>query len=247
MLKQTSTRLVVLVVAAAIVIVAAGGGAVASNMGFKINKALVLPPAVGATANQGRNWVSIPYNQPYTTGCIAPATAGCAKAFCDATNLTACGGVGATLLRNLNAVTGATTSSSCPSAALPNLGNNFPLIAGQFLDVRPTASCVTTNIIIVGSHNPSLAITVPASGAGLVGRKWFAVPYHTTAVTTRDLCVQAGLSLAIPAANITRLNPTTGNNTNTPCSANPGANLVLGEGVQITQPTTAVTFTPAHF
>src|SRR5213594_1155923 len=72
MTRIKTMRSAVAVLLAAALILAAGGAAVASNMGFKLNMALA---AAGAGA-VGDNWVSIPYNNPYTTGCIAPVPAG---------------------------------------------------------------------------------------------------------------------------------------------------------------------------
>src|SRR5437867_4245170 len=65
MLRFKPTRLSVAVALAAVVILVAGGASVASNMGFKLNKPLVvqaLDPFPG-----GANWTSVPFNNPYTT------------------------------------------------------------------------------------------------------------------------------------------------------------------------------------
>jgi hypothetical protein len=241
MMKLRSSRPALAVIAAGVLILAAGGAAVASNMGFKLNKGLV----PGGAGNIGRNWVSIPYNNPYTAGCLASAP-NCAKALCDSLALP--GGIGQTLIRNLNEVTGATTSTNCPTATTTTTGNGFPLVAGKAIDIRPPSTWPATgSVIIVGSHNPTRSITVPDAGAGQIGRLWFAVPYHTTAVTTRDLCLSSGLTSTIGGATITRLNPNTGAFQNAPCASNPGLTLTLGEGVQITEPQGPKTFIPAHF
>src|SRR5215470_19021918 len=72
MIRVKSLHLSVAVVLAAALILAAGGAAVASNMGFKMNRTLVQN-----TATSGQNWVSFPYNNPYGT----------VKAFCAQTGL----------------------------------------------------------------------------------------------------------------------------------------------------------------
>jgi hypothetical protein len=111
------------------------------------------------------------------------------------------------------------------------------------------------SIIIVGSHNSGQTITFTENIDG-----WFSVPYHTTWVTTNDLCTQTGLTgpPSLQRASITRLNP--GSNPGTPAafqtttcgSTTTLFNLVLGEGLQVreangTAGTRVVTFTPAHY
>src|SRR5437667_12878257 len=66
MIRFKPSRLTVVVTLSAILIVMAGSGVVASNMGFKMNKAFF-----GRAANKGvptgDNWISLPYNRPYKT------------------------------------------------------------------------------------------------------------------------------------------------------------------------------------
>src|SRR5213594_2966604 len=65
MIRFKPSRLTVAIALSAVVIVLAGGGAVASNMGFKMNKAL-FGRAGGQASPIGDNWVSLPYNKPYS-------------------------------------------------------------------------------------------------------------------------------------------------------------------------------------
>jgi len=233
MLRVKTTRLSVAVLAVATIIAVVGSVAIASNMGFKLNKPIVI-----AGAGQiGSNWTSIPYNNPY----------GNAGAFCNQTGLiTAL--VGRAQLTVLNESTGAFTTVGCGTTQATALN----LIPGKGLQIRqPTAAAAPTNIIIVGSHNPTLAITVPKSGAGQVGNVWFSVPYHTTAVTANDLCQSSGLFTTViaPKATVTRLNPTTGAFTTVNCQSAQAValQLVLGEHVQLRNPNFSNTFIPAHF
>ncbi len=238
MIRLKSSRPALAALAAATVMLLAGGMAVASNMGFKINKLLV---------GNRRNWVSIPYNNPYTTNCVATAP-NCVGALCQALGLPS--GIAGTTVTTLDEVTGTFTNTPCPTATATTGGSfGVALRPGKGAQIRPPSTWpVGGSVIIVGSHNPTLSITVPDAGAvGQVGRYWFAVPYHTTAVTTRDLCVASGLGLTLPAATITLSVPGTNSFNNAACSANPGLTLVLGDHVQITEPNGPKTFIPAHF
>ncbi len=248
MLNTKSRRLSVAVAAAAVLIVAAGGGAIASNMGFKINLALVR----GGAGNIGKNQISLPYINPYTLNCTTgSATPSCVGAFCQALALP--GGLGGTTVTLLDQFTGLAQNPVCPTAtATTGPAFGAALVPGKMIQVRmPNTFVPPAGFIIVGSHNPTTSVTVPLAGVGLTGRTWFSVPYHTTAVTHLDLCTQAGLRKTLPAATVTTLDPITGISSNAACSATTGSPLVLGRGVQLTQPNvtgaTAVTFIPAHF
>jgi hypothetical protein len=49
--------------------------------------------------------------------------------------------------------------------------------------------------IIVGSHDPSLAVSLDATGVGSApGTNFFAYPYHSTAATASDLQNDIGLA-----------------------------------------------------
>jgi len=231
MLKQKShfTLAVVLVAAAMLV---AGGVVTASNTGFKLNKPLA-PSGLGQIGN---NWTSIPYFNPY----------GNAGAFCNQTGLITSGGLRDTIA-DVNPATGATTTVTCGTAG----ANTLLITPGRGLRVRRPSTVVgTTSIIIVGSHNPSLSVSVPDSGLGSIGTLWFSVPYHTTAVTAADLCASSGLTSAGGLrATIGRLNPTTGATTTVSCgtAAAGTLSLVLGEAVAVREPNGPISFIPAHF
>jgi hypothetical protein len=219
--------LAALVVAAAILL--AGGLAVASNMGFKMNKPLV----AGGAGQIGNNWTSIPYNNPYgTVGGL-------------------CSGLG---------LPSATSTNSATVQMLNNDGTFAPpevcftvgaggsaLVAGKGVQIHmpPFVAGNPTSVIIVGSHNPTKTIVLPSTGTGPLGNFWFAVPYHTTAVTLNDVCVQAGMSGGVAE----QLNAATGAFTTRSCPSADAAtiNLVLGQSIRLRQPPSGLTFTPAHF
>lgn len=234
MLKRKSHFTLAVVLVAAVMLLA-GGVAMASNTGFKINK----PVMIAGAGQIGNNWTAIPYFNPY----------GNAAALCTQTGLSSAGIGSRGVITKLNPVTGISASATCgtgPAATLliePGLG---VLIrnAGNISFPAPTS------IIIVGSHNPALSVTVPAAGAGAIGDTWLSVPYHTTAVTAADLCASSGLvSTGLSRATVTRLNGVTGTSTSASCgtAAAGTLNLVLGEAVRIRQPLIPATFIPAHF
>jgi len=227
--RLRSRRLSLAVVFAAGIILLAGSVAIGSNMGFKLNKPIVL-----AGAGQiGNNWTSIPYHNPY----------GNYGTFCTQTGLPSAGGNTAVLER-LDGVTPAFLTQTCADAIAA--GGGLLLASGDGVRIRvPNVAGNPTSIIIVGSHNPTLSIVVPASGAGQKGNKWFAVPYHTTAVTFNDICVQAGMTAGVAEG----LNAATGVFVTKSCPSDDAktANLVLGEFVRLRQPPAGVSFIPAHF
>jgi len=231
---KTSRPMIATFVAAALIL-AAGTAAVASNMGFKMNKPLVRIPT-GPATQTGNNWTAIPYHNPYGT----------INGFCTQTGLVSTG-----LLRT--SITTKNYVTDTEGLKSYNCGQTAPLppalVPGKMVQIRQLATGLDS-IIIVGSHNSGQTITA-TEGQDL----WFSVPYHTTWVTTDDLCAQSGLtSSGIQKAIITRLNPgPPAAFQTTLCNALATRfNLVLGEGLQIrevngTAGTRVVTFTPAHY
>lgn len=222
MFRTKSLRRAVPVLLAAVAILAAGGGAVASNMAFKLNKPLF---PIGTLANEGQCWTALPALNPYPT----------IQQFCTQTGLP----VTATILQ-INPDTG---------AVLGPLGcTNTSALTPRF-GIRIVAPATVPSIIIVGSHDPSQTATFYPSGIlPNEGQNWFPVPYHTTAITMRDMCLQA----ALPAtATWLRVNCDTGAVTGPFGCASGSAsttNLILGEAVRFTIAGAAnINFTPAHF
>jgi len=228
--KSRLTLAVALVVATMLI---AGGAAVASNTGFKIN--MPLPVTVTGSPNVGNTWVSLPYFNPYTNGQVL-----CTQLGLRATPPTAA-------LLKIDPATGVATPANCGAGAA-----TFTWSQGQGVRIRNTAGAgAPTSAIIVGSHNPALSLAIPASGSGNVGNFWFAVPYHTTAITGQDLCNSIGLvSTGSPATrgSLLRNNAATGSPTPGICgSTASNITLVLGEAIRLRQPGGLASFTPAHF
>jgi hypothetical protein len=217
----------------------AGGLAVASNTGFKLNKSLAASLTVG-NPQVGNNWLSIPYFNPY----------GNAGAFCTQVGLVSTGLGAKASIAVVDPVTGA-TSAPVLCGSVP--ANSLLITPGRGIRVRntPAGGATPTSIIIVGSHDPSLAITIPKSGAGTAGDFWFAVPYHTTAANANDLCLSSGFSsTGFSKATISRLDPVTGVQSAPVQCGSAGATafvLTLGEAIKVREPNGPLTFVPAHF
>jgi hypothetical protein len=237
MLKQKFHLTLAVVLVAATMLIA-GSVAIGSNTGFKINKSL--PVTSGANVNIGNNWTSLPYFHPYPHG----------QALCAALGLrsTPTQIPPATLFK-VDPVTGnAPVPVSCGPTA-----SSFTWSAGQGVRIRNTAGAgAPTSAIIVGSHNPSISLTVPTGGAGNIGNFWFAVPYHTTAITGQDLCNQVGLNstgAVSTRGQLLRVNAATGGGAPLNCGVTASSlTLTLGEAVRLRQPILPpITFVPAHF
>jgi len=278
MIRLKSIRPYLAILVAAVLIVAAGGAVVASNMGFKMNKPLVKAPS--PSGQTGNNWTSIPFHNPYgtiqgfcaqtgltstgfsTTGITTlnynePPFAASVQAKCSNQASLPC-----PLTATTNSFCSCLTDADCPATGT---GSPFfcaegpkskacgtadaaaqSLIAGKGLQIRQPNAAPASSIIIVGSHN---------SGQQLLIKKnvnfWYSVPYHTTAVTTNDLCTQLTLTATgFGPAGITRLipGPPAAPQSTTCGSTTTVFNLVLGEMIQIREPTkSTVPFTPAHY
>jgi hypothetical protein len=236
MLKQKS-RYIPAIALVAVMMLIAGGAAIASNTGFKANIALA-PTIAGATNPEiGNNYLSLPYFNPYPFAAQLCAQLGLDSA-----------GLDANLIRRIDD-TGSVNNAICGSGA----ANTLAIVPGNGIIIRRVAGSTTpASVIIVGSHNPTLSITVPASSVAVVG-KWFAVPYHTTAVTANDICLQAGMTTtpALQSGQAQVFNPVSGTPTTVQCgSASAIAlNLTLGQAVRLRQTPTSGprTFVPAHF
>jgi len=206
------------------IIVAAGGASIASNMGFKLNKQLFASSAAGGQV--GFNWISLPYNNPY----------GDVRHLCDQLGLP-----GNATVQTKQYIVGGANDGSSQNAAVQVCGTCGAtcgaLVPGQGYVIHcPVATDPTpcpASVIIVGSHNGGTQITLPKTSSGIAGDWYMSVPYHTTAITLNDICVQAGMNGGLAK----RLDASTGTTTSVTCPS-PDAmtkNLVLGEHVQMRQ------------
>lgn len=199
----------------------AGDLALASNMGYKMNR--VIDPGVAPK----ENWVALPYRHPYQD----------MQTLCGALGLTNTTGK----IIRLNPADGTQASWNCggigqsPSLNPADLGIPEHLRRAGLLVTNPT----TAGGIIVGSHQsnpPGSIILKPLAGAPR-GQNYFPVPYHTTSVTMQDVCVDLALPGTSAAANgkVERRNAATGVTTSWNCQAvGTAPNIVLGEAVRVT-------------
>ena len=228
--KKSHLTLAVVLVAATMLV--AGSVAVASNTGFKLNKPLV----VAGTGSIGQNWTSLPYFSPYTNGTV----------LCQQFALVSTGAIRGQLTK-IDPNTGGSVTANCGTLAQTNA---FTWNAGQGIRIRNGGIAPPTSTIVVGSHNPALSLTIPDSGNGNVGSFWFAVPYHTTAISAADLCNSIGMTSAGGLrGSVGRLNATTGGFTSVNCgnAAASSLILVLGEAVRLREPNGPMSFVPSHF
>lgn len=271
MVRFKSMRLSAAVTLAAVVILVVGGSSVASNMGFKLNKAIVV---ANLSDNVGNNWVSLPYNNPYTT----------INSFCTALGLRTGIGIATRVTipiqtNNSNNPVQAACGTTAGNALLPTDGTG---VLVEWVPCTNPATCTplepagtVKGVIIVGSHDPVKVIDTldfcnvadpaiprcspthvpptPPTGRGL---RWFSLPYHTTATTVKDLCLSAGLTSQITppgSARVDRIDAATGSSFGAACAGNTGTgvNLVLGEAVLIRETISTNggtrSFIPAHF
>jgi hypothetical protein len=237
-MTKTKSHLTLSAILVTVTMVVAGSMAIAGNKGFKLNKGLT--PRLGSSTGQvGFNWVSLPNFNSYPNF----------AAFCAQTGLVSTGITRATITK-IDTVTAVATVATCGTAqaALPSAS----IVAGQGIRITDAGTGAPTSIIITGSHDPALKINVVAkSPTGPAGVYWFAVPYHTTAVTKADLCLSAGLaSTGLNRGIIANLKSDTGATLTASCgtaaASSPVQNFSLGEAVRLQNPT-AVSFIPAHF
>src|SRR5881628_2903430 len=148
MMRFKSLGMTVPVVLAVAIILAAGGGAIASNMGFKMNKAIASGVQTGTTSTLKENWTALPYNNPYGT----------VGGFCNQTGLRTNLGSGAVVV-----ITSATNNTPSQAICGTATANTLALPSdGRGIIIRqPNTAPRPDSIIIVGSHNPTLAVSFP--------------------------------------------------------------------------------------
>jgi hypothetical protein len=224
----------VIVGVAVAVMCASGGLLMASNMGFKINKALFSP---FSTLNSPKNvnWISLPYNHPYPN----------AKAFCNAIGSVSA----AQSLTQLDPATGTFATNFTCNGAGPGFTID-PLKAVRYV----SSLAAIPNAIFVGASNESSQLTFLAPFATTTSPKnanWFSVPYHCTWAKANDVCVTVGN--LTNAVSVIRLDPVSGSFTTHTCGSGPGGafnfSLVIGEAIQVRKSTAGNLgpFFPPHF
>jgi hypothetical protein len=164
MTKKRSLTVLVVVLAAAVVLT---GGLMASNMGFKLNRALLAASDPGSAS--GTQTLALPYNRQVGIDMASDL-------FKDA----------AGKMNNLQKYDTATDGFVPYTFGTPD----WPLVAGQGMFVKMAQN---DNYIIVGSHDPSATVQLEATGAASKsGTNLYAPPYHGTAALASQLFVELG-------------------------------------------------------
>jgi hypothetical protein len=156
------------------------------------------------------NYISVPYYNSYTTD---------NSMYSDIT--------GCTKVARWNNATGAIQNYLGGRTSL------FNITAGEAYITTVSAS---TNWIVVGSHNPSLAVTLTAGYSN-----YLAAPYHTTATTDNTLYSQI-----TGCTKVARWNNATGAIQNYLGGRTSLFNITAGEGYIVTVSGTTA-WTPAHY
>lgn len=168
---------------------------------------ITIPLAAGGYSN----WVSLPYYNSYTTA---------ASIFGDITGCTQ--------------VSRWDNPSGTYQSYTGGRGTGFNVTPGEAYLIKVSSA---TDWIVVGSHDPSLALTLSAGGAS----NWVSIPYHTTATTA------SGLFGQIPnCTQVSRWDNPSGTYQSYTGGRGTGFNLTPGEGLLI-KVNANESWTPLHY
>lgn len=197
---------------------AAAGTASASNMGFKLNKAI----SSQGSGTKGRNLVSLPSNNPYKGS-------GGLQNLCNACGL----GPSGQLIQfdGLGQVYSYVCSQVQTFNLLPEKG---------VMITNPTDS----SCILVGSDDPSSTNVINDLGQSPRGTELFNVKWHTTSSNPEQLCMDCALS---NTATVTRFDAVNGQVFSHQCGQVALWQLVLGEAVLILEDNGPKTCHQSHF
>jgi len=213
----------VMVVALAVVVMA--GGLLASNMGFKLN--YPLNQVTAGVSKSGTVTLALPDNRQ--TGLNT------AKNLMDDIGLANI----ASVQKFLKSTDGLQTYTGRKGS-----GADYGMVAGEGLFVKMNT---TTNYIVVGSDNPTLAYTLNAvlAGTSKSGTNFFAYNYHQTAATAKGLMDDVGLANVASVQKF--LKSTDGLQTYTGRKGS-GADYALTPGeAYFVKMNTTVNYTPSHY
>jgi hypothetical protein len=232
--------------AAAITMLSSGAVVIASNFGFKMNRAVWSRFALAQTPKR-ENWVSVPYNS-YANP----------KEVCNALGTTAL----QVSVAKFNPLTGLftdgqgetgfafTCNGAGPGCAVGQTCVPLPTHVG--LRIRDTRTNVGDSLgvyggILVGSSDETKALP-NIYGQFLAGgapkkENWISVPYHTTWIKAADVCTTFGIA-GLGLGSVSRYNADPAATTVTTYSCTGATNnfsLVIGEAIIVRKntPTTA--------
>jgi hypothetical protein len=213
----------------AVAVVVLAGGLMASNMGFKLNLPLYgagesVPPS--GTSVSGTNFVALPYNPQ--VGIV------------NARDLWNDLGADPNILISRHIKANDQFNFYGTSTDLPP--NGWNLAAGEAYIVKVSTG---QNYIVVGSHNPGLAINLVGPGPGS-GTNFYSHPYHGVAANPRDLWDELGsnpntlISRHVKQSDLFNFYGTSTDIPPNGWTMSPGEGLIVKVGSNLT-------FTPAHY
>jgi len=212
-----------MVVALAVVVMA--GGLLASNMGFKLN--YTLNQTLAGTSKSGTNVLALPD--------LRQTGLNTAKNLMDDITL-------ANVVQVQKYIKSSDTTQTYTGRK--GSGADFNLTSGEGLFVK---MATTTNYIVVGSDDPTLAYALNATQAGVSksGTNLYAYNYHQTAATAKGLMDDITLANVVQVQKYIKSSDTTQTYTGRKGS---GAdfNLVPGEAYFVKMATTT-NYTPSHY
>lgn len=219
-----------MVAAVALVALLVAGGIYGSNMGFKLN--LLSRGANDGGSQSGTTRISLPYNQQ--TDIVV------AQDLIDDIDTVAGPAVTQSVSRYLSATDGLDTYTNLQQ------GNNFTITPGEGLQVTLSSN---VNYIIVGSHDPTLGITLLGPGSTASGTTLISYPYHGTAGFAQDVIDQidmhAGGAVTQSISRWTTL--TDGLDTYTNLQQGNNFAITPGEAYQVTVSGDVLNWVPDHF
>ena len=204
--------------ALALAAVLVGGGLLASNMGFKLAYELS-----STDSDTGANTLGLPFNQQTNLS--------------DAEDLigdinTSAGSVVVVSVSNY------VKSDDAFSPYTGFSGINFPLVAGEGYLVKVSQD---GTYIIVGSHNPSLAIQFSSTDSD-TGANFYSFPYHGTPIDADELLTDIG-SGVVSVSNYVK-----SDDAFSPYTGFSGTNFPLAPGeAYLVKVSVDVSYTPSHY
>jgi hypothetical protein len=191
-------------------------------MGFKLNYPLQATQA--SVSKTGRNTIGLPYNRQVGIDVASQLLA----------DVNA-GGISAIQLEKFNK--DSDTNSPYPGGA----AGDFSLVASEAYLLRVVSS---GDYIIVGSHDPGLAVSLQATAPGVskTGRSRYAHPYHGVASVASELLAELGPT----AIQVENFNIDSDTNSPYPGGALGDFSLVPGQGYLV-RVITDTNFVPAHY
>jgi len=224
------------VMTVAVCVIVAAGGLLASNMGFKLNYRLNASAGSGGVGT-GNNTLSLPYFRQSAqnsaldlmldigSGSLAPVLSVSKFNENSDTYLVYTGRMGATPAQN------------------------FSLTAGEGYFAKMASN---VNYIVVGSHDPSLSISLDSVGVNgsNSGQNFFSPPYNITATKASQLMTDVGGGVITPVLSVAKFQAATDTYLvyTGRMGATPAQDFAIAPGeAYFVKMTSTVPYTPSHY